>query len=307
MRQIAADNLGSAVLIVIAGFVEGPADWWLWGAAAALHVGLLELGRYSNFSLWPNHFVERNGTVLIVPLGDSMVALGLGIGSRVLSPSLIIAAPLGLGLAATLWTLYFAEADTASDRALQVAPRERVVPLAGLAFGYAFIPILGGIVMISASLVDVLEHPFDHIPLTAAVFLAGRARIYVAGVAAFRQSVAAAGVAAWLDSAVATAACAATTWVGANVLGIAQVALIVGILFALSLASRRSRSSALAAASDKGGSCRRAIGSRFQRDNAPYGWFALPTPVNSRPRCACTEWIHIRDRAKGPGADYVTG
>jgi hypothetical protein len=105
--------------------------------------------------------------------------------------------------------------------------------------------------MISAGLVDVLEHPLDTIPLTAAVFLAAGASVYVAGVAAFRQAVAAGSAAVWLDSAAAIAACAATTWVGAAILGIAQVALMVLILFGLSLAARRFHP-AVAAASDSG-------------------------------------------------------
>ncbi|WP_448810712.1 low temperature requirement protein A [Agromyces bauzanensis] len=246
--QVAPYNLGSAALLIIAGFVEGAADWWLWGAAAALHVVLLEFGRYRSFPLSQAHFVERNGIVLIVALGESMVALGLGIGDHPLSPALLMAAILGLALAAALWTLYFLDADAAAERTLESAPSESRLRIAGLAFSYAFVPLLGGIVMISAALTEVLEHPLAPLTSANAAFLAGGAALYVLGIAAFRQAVGAAGGRRWWASIVAVAACAATFWLGTLTAAVAQVAAVVVVLFALAavahLPRRRVASSA---------------------------------------------------------------
>ena len=139
MLQVAPYNLGSAVLLIIAGFVDGAADWWLWGAAAALHVVLLEFGRYRSFPLSQAHFVERNAVVLIVALGESMVSLSLGLGEHALTAAVLLAAILSLALAASLWTLYFIDADDAAQHALEAAPSERVLRIAGLAFSYAFV------------------------------------------------------------------------------------------------------------------------------------------------------------------------
>ena len=242
MVQIAPYNLGSAVLLIIAGFVEGAADWWLWGSAAALHVVLLEIGRYRSFSLPQAHFVERNGVVLIVALGESMVALGLGLGDHALTPLVLLAALLSLALAAALWSLYFVDADAAAERALESAPRESVLRIAGLAFSYAFVPLLAGIVMISASLTEVLEHPLAPLTPASAAFLAGGAATYVLGIAAFRQAVAAASGPLWLASGVAAAACVAALWLGTAVAALAEVAVVVVILFALVIVAHRLRS-----------------------------------------------------------------
>lgn len=241
LLQVAPYNLASAVLLIIAGFVEGPADWWLWTAAAALHIVLLEFGRYRDFPLSQAHFVERNGIVLIVALGESMVALGIGVGEHALNPPIFLAAVMGLALAAALWTLYFLDADAAAERRLESAPGGSVLRIAGLAFSYAFVPLLAGIVMIAAGLTEVLEHPLAPLTAASAAFLAGGAAVYVLGIAAFRQAVAAAGIAVWLASAVAGAACLATLWLGTAVAALPQVVALVVILFALAAVTHARR------------------------------------------------------------------
>ena len=247
MQQIAPFNLGSAALLIIAGFVEGAADWWLWGAAAALHVALLELGRFRRFSLPQASppvkmlFVERNGIVLIVALGESMVALGLGLGDNAISPPVLLAALLSLTLAAALWSLYFVDADAAAERTLESAPRESVLRIVGLAFSYAYVPLLAGIIMISASLTEVLAHPLAPLAPASAAFLAGGASLYVLGIAAFRQAVGAAGGALWLATGVAAVACIAALGLGTSATALVEVAVVVVILFALMIVAHRLR------------------------------------------------------------------
>lgn len=239
--QVAPYNLASAVLLIIAGFVGGAADWWLWGAAAALHVVLLEFGRYRSFPLSQAHFVERNGVVLIVALGESMVSLSLGLGDHALSPAVVLAALLSLALAASLWSLYFLDADEAAQHTLETAPPDARLRIAGLAYSYAFVPLLAGIVMISSGLTEVLAHPLEHLPSAGAAFLAGGAIVYLLGIAAFRQSVSAAGGAVWVLSVAAAAGCIGAFWLGTGVTALAEVAVLVVILFALAITTRRVR------------------------------------------------------------------
>lgn len=239
--QVAPYNLASAVLLIIAGFVDGAADWWLWSAAAALHVVLLEFGRYRSFPLSQSHFVERNGVVLIVALGESMVSLSLGLGEQAVSPAMLLAAILSLLLAASLWSLYFLDADEAAQHRLDRAPRDAVLRIAGLAYSYAFVPLLAGIVMISSGLTEVLAHPLEHLPTAAAAFLAGGAVVYVLGVALFRQAVSAAGGPVWVLSVAAAAACIGAFWLGTAVTAVAEVAVLAVILFASAITTRRVR------------------------------------------------------------------
>lgn len=241
MLQIAPYNLGSAALLLIAGLVEGPADWWLWGAAAALHVVLLEVGRYRRFSLPQAHFVERNGVVLIVALGESMVALGLGLGDHAVDAQTLFAALLSLALAAALWSLYFIDADAAAERALEAAPPESVLRISGRAFAYAFVPLLAGIVLVSTGLGEVLVHPTMPVSAASAAFLSGGAVVYLLGIAAFRQSVAAASPGIWAASVVTAVLCVGGYWLGTAVNGLVEVGFLTIALFGLVILTQRMR------------------------------------------------------------------
>jgi low temperature requirement protein LtrA len=141
--QVAPWNLASAGLLIVAGFVEGAADWWLWTGAAALHVVQQEFRRVGDFPLFgdvpsqPARYVERHGVVLIVALSESMLALGLGVGDRAVTPSIVVAGLLTLALAAAMWALYFVDTDEAVRRALEAAPTEHVIRIAVRAFNTA--------------------------------------------------------------------------------------------------------------------------------------------------------------------------
>lgn len=237
-------NLASALLLVAAGFVEGAADWWLWGAAVAIHVVTMEIGRSLGYALRAAHLVERHGVVLIVALGESVVALGLGIGDQPLTWPLVLAAVLGLSLAAALWWLYFSENESLAERALVDAVAARVGRIAAVTFGYAFTALLMGIVVSSAGLKDVFAHPYGHVELSGALLLAGGCALYILGIAIFRRGVGAAGTRRLLTYAAAIVVAALTVLVGEYISGLAQTLVLVALLLGLSFATRSSRGTA---------------------------------------------------------------
>ncbi|HEY9498585.1 MAG TPA: low temperature requirement protein A [Terrimesophilobacter sp.] len=237
-------NLASALLLVAAGFVEGAADWWLWGSAVAIHIVMLEVGRSLGYSLRAAHLVERHGVVLIVALGESVVALGLGIGDQTLTWPLVFAAVLGLSLAAALWWLYFSENESLAERALDDSAANRTGRIAAVTFGYGFTALLMGIVVSSAGLKDVFAHPYGQVELSGALLLAGGCALYIFGIAIFRRGVGAAGARRLLAYAAAIALAALTTPVGEYVSGFAQTLVLVALLLGLSFATRSPRGAA---------------------------------------------------------------
>jgi low temperature requirement protein LtrA len=72
-------NVGSALLVIIAGFVQGGVfDWMLWTLALAVQVATPYLAHMENFRIKPAHLVERHGLLMIVALGESVVSIGIG-------------------------------------------------------------------------------------------------------------------------------------------------------------------------------------------------------------------------------------
>jgi low temperature requirement protein LtrA len=102
-------NFLSAGAVIAAGVVDGPARYILWLLAIAFHVITSFLGTGLRFELRVSHFAERHGLLLLVALGESIIAIGAG-GTDLDLP-FILAAVLGLILTAALWWIYFARDD----------------------------------------------------------------------------------------------------------------------------------------------------------------------------------------------------
>ena len=93
-------------LLLVASSLDGFAQGALWALALALDMGGPYLFGSEGWKLMPTHFAERHGLIIIIALGESIVAIGLGVGGE-LSFGQGTAAVVGMGLAAALWWLYF--------------------------------------------------------------------------------------------------------------------------------------------------------------------------------------------------------
>ncbi|MHC3468929.1 low temperature requirement protein A [Streptomyces sp. 7R007] len=147
-------------------------------SAAAMRV---QLG-----SLDPAHFVERHGLLLIVAFGESVVAIGTGIGRLPLTPGLFGGAFLSLALAVALWWTYFVRDEELAEAAFRATPPPGRWRLAMNAYYYSFLPMLLGIAYLAAGVKKTLGHLTEHPPAGPALALAGGVALFLAGDVAFR-------------------------------------------------------------------------------------------------------------------------
>ncbi len=89
-----------------ASFVDGAAQAALWVAAILLDWGGPAVLGVAEWRLVPAHFAERHNLVIILALGESIVAIGAGADVDLTAP-VVVAAVFGMGLAAALWWIYF--------------------------------------------------------------------------------------------------------------------------------------------------------------------------------------------------------
>jgi low temperature requirement protein LtrA len=150
----------SPVLLVIAGFTDGSPKLWLWGVALAIFYLAPLLGRMRGFHVSPEHFVERFGLIVMIALGESVVAIGVGASTHQLDAGEIAAALLGIAVAACLWWAYFDWVAYAALAMLTEASDAKRPALARDAYSYLHLPMVGGIVLfafgLKATLADVV-------------------------------------------------------------------------------------------------------------------------------------------------------
>jgi low temperature requirement protein LtrA len=186
MFRLGPYNLVTALLILAAGFTDGGVQWALWSAAFVLHWTSPAITAVGGFRIRAAHFVERHGLIVLIALGESVVAIGIGVQVLELSLGLVVTAVLGLALAASLWWLYFDGEDARAEQALEDASDERNPWLSLFAFGYAFLLVLGGIVVLAAGVKQAVVRYDEPATDSTAWFLAAGVAVYIVGLVLFR-------------------------------------------------------------------------------------------------------------------------
>ena len=107
----------------------------------------------------PAHFVERHGLIVIIAIGEALVAIGFGARATALGAVVIVAALLGLIVAASLWLAYFDFFSRGMQQLLVGRRGEQRVALARDVYTYLHLPMVLGIVFFAfgmrATLADV--------------------------------------------------------------------------------------------------------------------------------------------------------
>jgi low temperature requirement protein LtrA len=186
MRKLAPLNIGAAALVLAGGFVPEPFRHLCWLAALVLQIATPYLHRIEMHTVSAGHFVERHGLVVIVAIGESIVAVGVGFQDVELGPGAILVAVLGLCIAYYLWWIYFATDDARSEHVLAgVIDPLRRARLALNGWGYAHYPMLLGIIVLSAGVKKTVGAAFEPLAWKYALALGGGVALYQLGHAWF--------------------------------------------------------------------------------------------------------------------------
>jgi low temperature requirement protein LtrA len=185
LRMVPSSTLGP-VALVAAGFFDGVAQASLWIAALAIdYLGVL-IGRGQGFTVSPAHFAERHQLIVIIALGESIVALGIGAAGLPLSPRVVAAAVVGFVVIAVLWWAYFDVYVIYAQRRLSEVSGVVRARLARDYYSYLHLPMVAGIVLFALGMKKTLEHVADPLDTVPAVALCGGLSLYFFTHVAFR-------------------------------------------------------------------------------------------------------------------------
>ena len=196
--RVAPFNIASALLVTGAGLLHGPggtaapASYALWVAALAVQLGSpLVVHPAGRFDLRPSHYCERHNALVIVAIGESVAAVGIGAADPAstgpVSWRLLAGAVLGLAAAAALWWIVFGAGDEErAERVLTRVPAERRTALALNAYFYGNIPLLLGLVALAAGVLrEVVQAAGRPAPAGGTPASAAQAAVLACGAALF--------------------------------------------------------------------------------------------------------------------------
>jgi len=134
----------------------------------------------------PKHFAERHGLIIIIALGESIVALGLAASDEKHTAAVVTASVFGMVVVAALWWLYFDVAALAAERRLSELTGAARNALARDSYSYLHALMILGIVFLALGLKKSLLELGDPLKFIPSVALFGGVALYLVGHILFR-------------------------------------------------------------------------------------------------------------------------
>jgi low temperature requirement protein LtrA len=189
-RSVNGLAVGTAVgvtLLACASLFDGVVQGAIWALALGLDVAAPYFAiDASGWKLAPEHFAERHGLIVIVALGESIVAIGVA-AELTLDAGIVTAAALGVAAVAALWWIYFdVVAAVAAKRLAAAEPGRERNEMARDSYSYLHYLMIAGIVLTALGLEKTLAHVGDHLHTVPAFALLGGIALYLLGHVAFR-------------------------------------------------------------------------------------------------------------------------
>ena len=181
-------TLLGAALILAAGFADS-ARTWLWIAALAITYVAALLSGSTGWRVYPSHFAERHGLVLIIALGEAFIAIGIGANGTGIGPGEVAAAILGLLVACVVLArvLRLLLGPRRADARGRPGPQR--IALARDVYTYLHFPMIVGIVLFAFAMKTVVGHVGDELDSVAAFALCGGSALYLLTYSAIRTRV----------------------------------------------------------------------------------------------------------------------
>jgi low temperature requirement protein LtrA len=163
---IAPVNFGAAACLFVAVALPERWRWVAWAVALIIFVASMRSRRESGFALRPRHFAERHRLLLIIALGESVIAVGVSAQGHVSEPASLVAVLLSMLLIALFWWVHFAEEERSTQALVDIeeADPDKMVRAGLLAYSISYLVLVSGVILVASGLHQVVHdawHPLD--------------------------------------------------------------------------------------------------------------------------------------------------
>jgi low temperature requirement protein LtrA len=186
ITRLSYGTISAAVLLCIGAAIGGHTQIVIWAVAIVVDLLGALIGGGRGWHLAAGHFAERHGLIIIIALGESIVAIGAGTLGHPLDLGVVVGDVLGLVVACALWWAYFDVVALAAERRLRRAEGSEQLSIARDSYSYLHLPMIAGIIFFAVGVKKTLAHVGDPLHTVPAVALCGGIALYYLAHVAFR-------------------------------------------------------------------------------------------------------------------------
>jgi low temperature requirement protein LtrA len=183
--RLARTALPAPLMLIAAAFLGGTAQAVIWILALAIDLAGPFVFGVRGFQVSAGHFAERFGLIMIIALGESIVAIGAGLEGEI-DAGVVAAAALGLIVACALWWAYFDWVALDAESRFRRTRGDQRAMIARDAYSYLHLPMIAGIVLIALGVKKTIGDVDEPLKTVPAVALFGGIALYYAGHVGFR-------------------------------------------------------------------------------------------------------------------------
>ena len=185
VARLAGGTVAGVTLLFVAAALDGKPQATVWTIALSMDLLGAFVGGGRGWHLAAGHFAERHALIVIIALGESIVALGLG-ATTDLSAGVVVAALLGLAIAGALWWAYFDVVAIVAERRLRETTGNAQLAMARDSYSYLHLPMVAGIILFAVGVKKTLGDVGEPLKLIPAVALCGGVAMYLVAHVLFR-------------------------------------------------------------------------------------------------------------------------
>ena len=234
-------NVVAVIVLVVGSFYDGTARLGFWLGTVAIVLWAMVKAADSEWLVRPGHFAERHGLIIIIALGEVIVAIGIPVVAALESDAGLGLATLSAllasgGFAGLLWWAYFDRPSPGLEYAASKLDGRAAGRYIRDVYTWAHAPIVAGVILAAAALEKITLHPRDTVPLEFRVMLAAGLILFLVGVylavwRAFRAQA--------RERLLGAAVIAGVVFVGASLEGLNLLTLVVIVMFVVLVIEHR--------------------------------------------------------------------
>lgn len=221
------------VVLVVGSFYDGTVRIWFWLATIGIVFWAMTRAAEGEWMVRPGHFAERHGLIIIIALGEVIVAIGIPVVAALeksdsLSAATISALLASGGFASLMWWAYFDRPSPGLEFGASRLEGMEIGRYIRDVYTWAHAPLVAGVILSAAALEEIALHPRDAVHIEFRVMLAGGLFLFLIGVylavwRAFRAQA--------RERMVGAIVIAALVFVGGSLEGVMLLTLVVIVMF----------------------------------------------------------------------------